>query len=71
VIDKGHETQKATSRNNAVVENFFKTLRAECFYQNKFATKEQAALLVFEHIKIQYNHKRLHSALGRTFPYRI
>ncbi len=53
---------------NAVAEGFFKTLKAECVYQNKFGTKQQAALIVFEYIEIWYNRKRLHSALGYMPP---
>ncbi|MBC7758816.1 MAG: IS3 family transposase, partial [Phormidesmis sp. FL-bin-119] len=46
----------------AVAESYFKTLKSECIYQNKFANKEQAALVVFEYIEAWYNRKRLHSA---------
>jgi putative transposase len=53
---------------NAVAESFFKTLKSECIYQNKFADKEQAALVVFEYIETWYNRKRLHSALGFMSP---
>ncbi len=49
-------------------KRFFKTLKAECVYQNKFETKQQAALIVFEYIEIWYNRKRLHSALGYIAP---
>jgi transposase InsO family protein len=41
----------------------FKTLKAECVYQNKFINKQQAAIIVFEYIKIWYNKNRQHSAL--------
>jgi putative transposase len=53
---------------NAVAESFFKTLKSECIYQNKFTDKEQAALVVFEYIEAWYNRKRLHSALGFMSP---
>jgi len=51
-----------------VAESYFKTLKSECIYQNKFANKEQAALVVFEYIEAWYNRKRLHSALGYMSP---
>ncbi len=55
-------------RDNAVAESFFKTLKAECVYQHKFAHREQAALIVFEYIETWYNRKRQHSALGYLSP---
>lgn len=53
---------------NAVAESFFKTLKAECVYQNKFINKQQAAVIVFEYIEIWYNRKRQHSALEYMSP---
>jgi putative transposase len=61
-------SRKGNCWDNAVAESFFKTLKAECVYQNKFETKQQAALIVFEYIEIWYNRKRLHSALGYMSP---
>ncbi len=59
---------KGNCWDNAVAESFFKTLKAECIYQNKFVSKQQAAMVVFEYIEIWYNKKRLHSALGYMSP---
>jgi len=61
-------SRKGNCWDNAVAESFFKTLKAECIYQHKFADKEQAALVVFEYIETWYNRKRLHSALGYQSP---
>jgi len=61
-------SRKGNCWDNAVAESFFKTLKAECVYQNKFTSKEQAALIIFEYIEIWYNRKRLHSALGYISP---
>jgi transposase InsO family protein len=46
----------------------FKTLKAECVYQNRFINKQQAAIIIFEYIETWYNRKRLHSALGYLSP---
>jgi putative transposase len=43
-------SRKGNCWDNAVAESFFKTLVAECVYQNKFIGKEQAALVVFKYI---------------------
>jgi len=61
-------SRKGNCWDNAVAESFFKTLKAECVYQNKFVDKGQAAVVVFEYIETWYNRKRLHSALGYISP---
>ena len=73
VLDKNPFIVRSMSRkgncwDNAVAESFFKTLKTECIYQQKFSSKEQAALEVFEFIEIWYNRKRRHSALGYLSP---
>lgn len=61
-------SRKGNCWDNAVAESFFKTLKAECVYQRKFETRQQAALVIFEYIEIWYNRKRLHSALDYKSP---
>jgi len=61
-------SRKGNCWDNAVAESFFKTLKAECVYQHKFAHRKQAALIVFEYIETWYNRKRQHSALGYLSP---
>jgi putative transposase len=53
---------------NAAVESFFKTLKAELVYHERYATREQARRSVFEYVEVFYNRKRLHSALGYQTP---
>lgn len=71
------ETHKKVSRSmsrkgdcwdNAVAESFFKTIKSELIYQNKFSTWHQAKIAIFEYIEIWYNRKRKHSALGYLSP---
>jgi len=61
-------SRKGNCWDNAVAESFFKTLKVECVYQNKFINKQQAAIVVFEYIEIWYNKNRQHSALGYVSP---
>ena len=61
-------SRKGNGCDNAVAESFFKTLKTECVYQNKFIHKQQAALVVFEYIESWYNRKRLDPALGFMSP---
>jgi putative transposase len=52
---------------NAVVESFFATLKAECA-DHPFATHAQARTAIFEYIEGWYNRQRLHSTLGYLSP---
>jgi transposase InsO family protein len=53
---------------NAVVESFFKTLKAELVYHEHYATRAQARRSVFEYVEVFYNRKRRHSSLGYKSP---
>jgi len=48
---------------NAVAESFFKSLKTELIYGNKFIKKEKMELEI-EYIEIWYNKKRRHSTLN-------
>ena len=56
---------------NAVVESFFKTLKVELVYQQRYATREQARRSIFEYIEVFYNRQRLHSSLSYQSPERF
>jgi putative transposase len=64
-------SRKANCWDNAVAESFFKTLKSELIYHQRFETRKQAELAVFEYIEIWYNRKRLHSTLGYKTPAQI
>jgi putative transposase len=53
---------------NAVVESFFKSLKAELVYHEHYQTREQARRSIFEYVEVFYNRKRLHSSLGYLSP---
>ena len=59
---------KGDPYDNAMIESFFSTLRAECTERYHFATRETARLVVFEYVMVLYNRQRLHSALGYCCP---
>lgn len=52
---------------NAVIESFFGTLKAECATA-PFASRAQARRTIFEYIEVWYNRQRLHSSLGYLSP---
>ena len=61
-------SRKANCWDNAVAESFFKTLKTEGVYGNKFENQQAAAMEIFEFIEIWYNRERLHSSLGYRTP---
>lgn len=61
-------SRKGNCWDNAVAESFFKTLKCDIIYGNKFLFIDEAKIEVFQYIEIWYNKKRLHSALGYKTP---
>lgn len=49
---------------NAVMESFWATLKKELVYPNeRFKTRDEARLAIFEYIEVFYNRERMHSSL--------
>ena len=71
-LNRCHITQsmsrKGNCYDNAAMESFWATLKAECFGSSLPATRAQAHLMVFDYIETFYNPVRLHSALGFQSP---
>jgi putative transposase len=61
-------SRKADCWDNAVVESFFHTLKAELPTRTRFQTRSEARRYVFEWIEVFYNRQRLHSTLGYAAP---
>jgi transposase InsO family protein len=59
---------KVNCWDNAVMESFYRTLKVELIYQNKYQTRREAQGDIFEYIEIFYNRERLHSSLGYYTP---
>lgn len=53
---------------NAFIESFWSTLKAECTDRQRFATRAQAERAVFDYIETFYNPTRLHSSLAYQSP---
>jgi len=53
---------------NALAESFFHSLKTEWVYFEKYQTREQATLSIFEYIELFYNRQRVHSNLGYLSP---
>lgn len=61
-------SDKGNPYDNAIMESFFSTLRAELTDLERFATRQAARTAVFEFIEVFYNRQRLHSSLGYHSP---
>lgn len=61
-------SRRANCYDNALVESFFATLKAECLGDLPPLTFEHARRMIFDYIETFYNPKRLHSALDYQSP---
>jgi transposase InsO family protein len=61
-------SDKGDPYDNAMMESFFSTLRAELSDLERFATRQVARTAVFEFIEVFYHRQRLHSSLGYRSP---
>lgn len=61
-------SDKGDPYDNAMMESFFSTLRAELTDLQRFPTRQAAQTAVFEFIEVFYNRQRLHSSLGYRSP---
>lgn len=64
----GSMSRKGNCYDNAAMESFWATLKAEMPITRPFETKEQARLALFDYIETFYNRNRLHSSIGYRSP---
>jgi len=62
-----HE-RKCCCYDNAGVESFFHSLKVECIYVERFASREMMRTKVFNYIRCDINRWRRHSACGGLSP---
>jgi putative transposase len=62
-----HHIQPGKPTQNAFIESFNGTFRDDCLNQHWFSSLAEARLLI-EHWRIEYNHLRPHSSIGRIPP---
>ena len=61
-------SRKGNCWDNAVVETFFKTVKAELIWRQLWYTRRQCEMALFQYINGFYNPRRRHSALGFKSP---
>ena len=53
---------------NTAMESLMGIVKSECVHARTYATREEAALDLFEYIEVIYNRARTHSTLGYLSP---
>jgi putative transposase len=61
-------SRKGNCYDNAYMESFFSTLKRELVHGERYRTREDARLSIFEYVEVFYNRIRRHSALGYKSP---
>lgn len=64
----GSMSAKGNCYDNAAMESFWATLKADLRISKPFQTKEDARLAIFDYIEVFYNRRRIHSAIGDLSP---
>jgi transposase InsO family protein len=65
---KASMSRKADCYDNAPMESFFHTLKAELVYHTHYSTRAEATRDIFAYIEGFYNRTRRHSAIGYVSP---
>ena len=61
-------SRRGNCYDNAAMESFWSTLKAELVHRRSFVSRTEAASAIFDYIETFYNRERLHSALGYLSP---
>jgi putative transposase len=61
-------SRKGNCWDNAVMENFFSSLKSEWLEDRTFATRQTAKESLFKYIEVFYNRQRRHASLGYVSP---
>jgi len=61
-------SRRGNCYDNAYMESFFSTLKRELVHGERYRTRDEARLSIFEYVEVFYNRKRKHSALGYMSP---
>ena len=61
-------SRKGNCYDNAFIESFWSSLKYESVYHQRFATRADARVAIFDYIEAFYNRTRLHSSLGYVSP---
>ena len=61
-------SRRGNCYDNAYMESFFSTLKRELVHGERYRTRKDARLSIFEYVEVFYNRMRRHSSLGHKSP---
>jgi len=61
-------SRKGNCWDNACMESFFSNLKTKWIYDKEYKTRQEAKNDIFDYIKMFYNRRRRHAALGCLSP---
>lgn len=61
-------SRRGNCYDNAFIESFWSTLKNDCVERQRFRTRHEASLALFDYIESFYNRTRRHSSLGYLSP---
>jgi len=64
----GLQANHCQAMDNSMLETFFKSLKSELIWRNRWETRRQAEGAIFQYINGFYNPRRRHSSLGGKSP---
>lgn len=67
-MPRGVIMPKGNCYDNAAMESWNHSLQVEAIHGERFATREQAWVYVFEYIEVDYNRSRVHWTAGYLSP---
>ena len=68
VLSSQSMSRKGDCWDNAVAESFFSALKLELVHHERFQTRREATMAIFDYIEVFYNRSRIHSATGYLSP---
>jgi Integrase core domain len=69
IADHQRDRAHLTTRNNAMAESWFSTIKVELLYRRIWRTKQKAELAIFRWIEGWYNPRRIQDNLGWRTPW--
>ena len=65
----GPMSRKGNCCDNAIAESLFVAFKCELIYRNRFETRIQSPMAIFDYIELFFNRRKLHSRQGYHRPW--
>lgn len=64
----GSMSRRGNCYDNACIESFHSVIKKELIFHERYRTRQEAKMSIFEYIETFYNFKRIHSTIGYLSP---